>query len=64
MNLQFDKYKILVTFVGITDPIISDRDGPLLHICRVHKPEKIYLILVGSKMKKRHNVFWGTTNDR
>ena len=39
-----DKY-VLVTTVGKTDPIRSEHDGPLLHIVRHYRPEKVFLIL-------------------
>lgn len=37
--------KILLTFAGSTDPTRGQHDGPILHICRNYRPEKIYLIL-------------------
>lgn len=37
--------KILLTFAGNTDPTRGDHDGPMIHICRYYRPEKIYLIL-------------------
>ena len=36
---------ILFTPVGGHDPIASYHDGAVLHICRVYKPEKVYLYL-------------------
>lgn len=37
--------KVLLTFAGNTDPTRGLYDGPILHICRYYKPDKIYLIL-------------------
>ena len=45
--------RVLLTFVGNTDPTRGNYDGPILHICRYYKPEKIYLILT-EEMKKRN----------
>ena len=36
--------KILISAVGDTDPIRNFHDGPLLHIVRVYRPEKIVLV--------------------
>ena len=36
---------VLFTPVGGHDPIASYRDGAVLHICRVYRPEKVYLYL-------------------
>ena len=35
--------KVLFSPVGMTDPIRCNRDGPMLHIIRHYKPEKVYL---------------------
>ena len=37
--------KVLLTFAGNTDPTRGQHDGPIIHICRYYKPDKIYLIL-------------------
>lgn len=37
--------KVLFSPVGSTDPISNQRDGALLHIARVYKPDIIYLYL-------------------
>lgn len=37
--------KILFTPIGGTDPIANYKDGPVLHICRVYKPDKIVLFM-------------------
>lgn len=37
--------KVLFSTVGMTDPIKNDYDGPLLHIMRKYKPEKVYLFM-------------------
>lgn len=44
--------KVLFTLAGNTDPTRGQYDGPIIHICRYHKPEKIYLLLT-SEMEKR-----------
>lgn len=45
--------KILFSPIGSTDPISNYRDGGMLHICRVYKPDKVYLYL-SSEMIKYH----------
>lgn len=37
--------KILFSPVGGTDPISNFRDGSILHICRIYKPDEVYLFL-------------------
>ena len=37
--------RILFSPVGSTDPISSQRDGALLHIIRVYRPDKVILFL-------------------
>ena len=37
--------KVLFSPIGGTDPISNDRDGAMLHICRVYKPDIVYLYL-------------------
>ena len=37
--------KILFSPVGNTDPIRYNKDGSMLHICRVYKPDVVYLYL-------------------
>lgn len=52
--------KVLFTFVGSNDPIgITSYDGPILHICRHHKPEKIYLVLTKEmeEIHEKENVY-------
>ena len=44
--------KILLTFAGNTDPTRGEHDGPIIHICRYCKPDKIYLILT-KEMEER-----------
>lgn len=46
--------KILYSAVGMTDPISNFRDGSLLHICRVYKPDKVY-ILMSREVVRHHN---------
>ena len=48
--------KILFTFVGNTDPTRGEHDGPIIHICRYYKPEKIYLILTKEMEEKDEEV--------
>lgn len=52
-----NKY-ILVATPGMTDPIRGESDGPILHIARHYKPQKIVLFLseeVGELEKKHHH---------
>lgn len=37
--------RVLFSPVGSTDPISNCRDGGMLHICRVYRPDKVYLYL-------------------
>ncbi|WP_054697331.1 type III-A CRISPR-associated CARF protein Csm6 [Syntrophomonas palmitatica] len=37
--------KVLFSTLGMTDPIKNDYDGPLLHIMRHYKPDKVYLFM-------------------
>ena len=37
--------KILFSTLGMTDPIKNNYDGPLLHIMRYYKPQKVYLFM-------------------
>ena len=37
--------KILFSPLGKTDPISNQRDGSMLHICRIYKPDKVYLYM-------------------
>lgn len=37
--------RILFSPIGMTDPITNYRDGSMLHICRVYKPDIVYLYL-------------------
>lgn len=46
--------KILYSAVGMTDPISNFRDGSLLHICRIYKPDRVY-ILMSREVIKHHN---------
>lgn len=45
---------ILYSAVGMTDPISNFRDGSLLHICRIYKPDKVY-ILMSREVVRHHN---------
>lgn len=44
--------RILFSPVGGTDPIKYQRDGSLLHICRVYKPDEVYLYLSYEMLKR------------
>lgn len=46
----------LVTCVGITDPIRTQHDGPILHIARNFRPEKILLIYSEGTVEKRKDL--------
>lgn len=37
--------KVLYTAVSGTDPIANFRDGSMLHICRIYKPDEVYLMM-------------------
>ncbi len=37
--------RVLFSAIGSTDPISNCADGGMLHICRVYKPDKVYLYL-------------------
>ncbi|MEG0662677.1 MAG: hypothetical protein RR472_05305 [Anaerovoracaceae bacterium] len=37
--------KVLLTAVGSTDPVRGYHDGPMLHILRNYRPQKVYIIL-------------------
>ena len=45
---------VLFTAAGDTDPIRGDFDGPILHIVRKYRPNKIYLFLT-AKMARKDN---------
>lgn len=47
--------KILFSPIGSTDPISNMRDGGMLHICRIYKPDKVYLYL-SNEMIKYHKM--------
>jgi len=49
--------RVLLTFAGNTDPTRGQHDGPILHICRYYKPEKIYLILTQEMVERDENPF-------
>lgn len=44
--------RILFSAVGGHDPIANFRDGAILHICRIYRPDKVYLYL-SSEMLER-----------
>lgn len=52
-NIDQNKERVLLTFAGNSDPTRNNCDGPILHICRYYRPEKIYLVLT-SEMQKRN----------
>ena len=37
--------RILFSPLGKTDPISNMRDGSMLHICRIYKPNIVYLYM-------------------
>lgn len=45
--------KILFTPIGMTDPITNLRDGSMLHICRVYKPD-IVILYMSEEVVKNH----------
>lgn len=47
--------RILLSPIGSTDPISNMRDGAMLHICRIYKPDKVYLYL-SKEMLKYHRM--------
>lgn len=47
--------KVLFSPIGGTDPISNYRDGAMLHICRVYKPDKVYLYL-SKEMCEYHDI--------
>ena len=52
--------KVLLTFAGNTDPTRGEHDGPIIHICRYYKPDKIYLILtkeMEERDEKPYNIY-------
>lgn len=59
LNIQIEngekKERVLLTFAGNTDPTRGNYDGPILHICRYYKPEKIYLVLTSEMQKRNEN---------
>lgn len=42
---------VLFSPIGETDPIRKNRDGSMLHICRVYKPDVVYLYLSKEMVK-------------
>ena len=54
-NIDEKKERVLLTFAGNTDPTRGNYDGPILHICRYYKPEKIYLVLTSEMQKRNEN---------
>lgn len=55
-----EKERVLFTFAGGTDPTRSCHDGPILHICRYYKPQKIYLVLtkeMAERDKEPYNIY-------
>jgi len=54
-NIDQNKERVLLTFAGNTDPTRGNYDGPILHICRYYRPEKIYLVLTSEMQKRNEN---------
>ncbi len=48
--------KILISAVGDTDPIRGNHDGPLLHISRYYRPDKIVLIFSEGMLRKEERL--------
>lgn len=48
--------KTLISAIGTTDPIRGFHDGPLLHIARVYRPEKIVLIFSEEMLTKQDRI--------
>ncbi len=48
--------KVLISAVGTTDPIRTNHDGPLLHIARIYKPEKIILIFSEEMIPRKNRI--------
>lgn len=47
--------KVLFSPIGSTDPISNYKDGAMLHICRVYRPDKVYFYL-SKEMCKYHDL--------
>lgn len=47
--------RVLFSPVGSTDPISNYRDGAMLHICRLYRPDKVYLYL-SKEMNEYHQL--------
>lgn len=45
---------VLFSPLGGTDPISNDRDGSFIHICRIYRPDKVYLFM-SKEICKFHN---------
>ena len=54
-NIDENKERVLLTFAGNSDPTRNNYDGPMLHICRYYRPEKIYLVLTSEMQKRNEN---------
>ncbi|WP_165329357.1 type III-A CRISPR-associated CARF protein Csm6 [Streptococcus tangpeifui] len=48
--------KVLISAVGDTDPIRGNHDGPLLHISRHYRPERIILIYSEGMIHKKKRI--------
>ncbi|MFC3931590.1 type III-A CRISPR-associated CARF protein Csm6 [Streptococcus dentapri] len=48
--------KVLISAVGDTDPIRGSHDGPLLHISRYYRPDKIVLIFSEGMLHKEERL--------
>lgn len=53
------KKYVLFSPVGSTDPIRNDYDGPMLHIARYYKPQKVYLFLTAemSERDRKNDIY-------
>lgn len=50
---------VLFSAIGLTDPVRSEHDGPMLHILRHYRPEKVYLFLTKeiAEKEEKYNIY-------
>jgi len=49
--------KILVSFIGNSDPVRGGYDGPMLHIARHNRPDKIFLLLTKRMQQEERKTY-------
>lgn len=49
--------KVLISFIGGSDPVRDDFDGPMLHIVRHYQPNYVYLLLTEIMQQPLHKQF-------